>query len=136
MISAHVVAAIIGIALSLAIIYLVRKDHISPRVAARWFLVSLLVLGISLQPQIVDWVGAQLGIGYPPILPMLVAISVAMIKILIMDIERQKMQVRIDRLVQKLAIVEQAVKEEKIADNSHSNSTTSNGKIINLKKGK
>ena len=104
--SPHLVAASIGITLTLAIIYLVRADHISPKVAARWFLLALLVLTVSLAPEVVDWIGIQLGIAYPPILPILVAIAVAMVKILIMDIERQKMQIKIDRLVQKVSVME------------------------------
>jgi hypothetical protein len=111
--SAHTVAAVIGIALTLAIIYLVRADHISPKVAARWFLLALLVLTVSLAPEVVDWIGEQLGIGYPPVLPILVAISVAMVKILIMDIERQSMQVKLDRLVQKVSIFETILEGQK-----------------------
>jgi len=112
MTSAHIVAAAIGIILSFSITILVRTDQLSPIVAARWFLLSLFVLTLSLVPEIVDLVGEYLGIGYPPIIPVLVAIGGALIKILLMDIERQKMQTKIDRLVQKIAIVEHQLHQE------------------------
>ena len=130
--SAHTVAAVIGIALTLAIIYLVRADHISPKVAARWFLLALLVLTVSLAPEVVDWIGIQLGIAYPPILPILVAIAVAMVKILIMDIERQKMQIKIDRLVQKVSVFETLLTEQSKKEKGQSNEATQQAKVIDL----
>jgi hypothetical protein len=111
--NAHIIAAFIGAVLSLSIVFLTRRDHISPLVAARWFTVAILVLFVSFFPSVVDWVGVNLGIGYPPIIPVLIALGVAMVKILLMDIERQRMANKIDRLVQRMAILEQAVGEDK-----------------------
>lgn len=118
--NAHLVAACIGVTLALTIIMLVRGDRMSPKVAARWFCVSLLVLLVSLTPEIVDWLGLTLGIAYPPILPVLFAIAVITVKILIMDIERQKIQTKIDRLVQKISIIE-AMAENKAKSEENSN---------------
>ena len=115
MTNAHIVAAIVGVILSFSIIFLVRRDHISPNVAARWFFVSLCVLGLGLKPEFVDFIGAAVGIGYPPIIPVLLAIAAALIKILLMDITYQKQQVKLDRLIQKVSIIEaenQKLKEE------------------------
>ncbi|MCC2614818.1 DUF2304 domain-containing protein [Aestuariibacter halophilus] len=109
--NAHLIAAFIGAVLSITIVFLTRRDHISPLVAVRWFLIALLVLSVSFFPGVVDWFGRQLGVGYPPILPVLVALGAAMVKILLMDIERNKMQVKIDRLVQRMAVLEHRVTE-------------------------
>lgn len=114
MTNAHIIAALIGVALSFSIIYLVRQDHISPSVAARWFLVSLVVLVVGLAPEIVDNIGFQLGIGYPPIIPVLLAIAVALLKILLMDIDKQKQQTKIDRMAQKIAILETKIEKTKV----------------------
>ena len=114
MTSAHMIAAFIGAALSLTIVFLTRRDHISPLVAARWFALALLVLFVGFFPGIVDLVGEYLGIGYPPIIPVLLALGAAMVKILLMDIERQRLNTKIDRLVQRMAILEQAVEENKL----------------------
>jgi hypothetical protein len=108
------ISAFIGALLSVTIVFLTRRDHISPLVAARWFLIAVLVLVVSFFPSSVDLVGSFLGIGYPPVIPILVALGAAMIKILMMDIERQKMQVKLDRVIQRLAIVEQSVETNSV----------------------
>lgn len=105
------IAAFIGAALSLTIVFLTRRDHISPLVAARWFVLALLVLFVGFFPGTVDLLGKYLGIGYPPIIPVLLALGAAMVKILLMDIERQRLNTKIDRLVQRMAILEQSVDE-------------------------
>lgn len=114
MTSAHLIAAFIGAVLSLTIVFLTRRDHISPFVAARWFAVALLVLFVGFFPTVIDWVGLKLGIGYPPIIPILVALGAAMVKILLMDIERQRMQTKLNRLVQRMAMLEQIVEQNSV----------------------
>jgi hypothetical protein len=114
MTNVNMISAFIGALLSITIVFLTRRDHISPLVAARWFLISILVLVVSFFPSSVDKLGAFLGIGYPPVIPILIALGAAMIKILMMDIERQKMQVKLDRVIQRLAIIEQSVESSAV----------------------
>ncbi|WP_051275671.1 DUF2304 domain-containing protein [Aestuariibacter salexigens] len=109
----NLISAFIGAVLSVTIVFLTRRDHISPVVAARWFAVALLVLFVSFFPGTIDWVGKTLGIGYPPIIAILVALGAALIKILLMDIERQKLQTKLDRVVQRLAILEGMMESER-----------------------
>ena len=118
------IAAFIGAALSLTIVFLTRRDHISPLVAARWFALALLVLFVGFFPGIVDIVGKYFGIGYPPIIPVLLALGAAMVKILLMDIERQRLNTKIDRLVQRMAMLEQSVEENNIVRAKFSSSDT------------
>jgi hypothetical protein len=108
------ISAFIGALLSITIVFLTRRDHISPLVAVRWFLIAILVLVVSFFPSSVDKIGELLGIGYPPVIPILIALGAAMIKILMMDIERQKMQVKLDRVIQRLAIIEQSVESNAV----------------------
>jgi hypothetical protein len=110
----HLISAFIGAVLSLTIVFLTRRDHLSPLVAARWFALALGVLFVSFFPGVVDYIGIELGIGYPPIIPILVALGAAIVKILLMDIERQKMMNKIDRLIQRVAILENSVEEKKV----------------------
>lgn len=114
MTNVHIIAAFIGAALSVSIVFLTRRDHISPLVAARWFVIAIVVLFVGFFPGVVDAIGAKLGIGYPPIIPVIIALGAAMIKILLMDIERQKMSVKLDRVVQKLAILENMIDAEQV----------------------
>lgn len=113
--NAHIIAALIGAILSLTIVFLTRRDHISPLVAVRWLALALLVLLVSIFPSVVDKIGATLGIGYPPIIPVLVAIAALMVKILMMDIERQKLQNQMHRVVQRLAILERGIEDNNAA---------------------
>ena len=126
--SAHMIAAFIGAALSLTIVFLTRRDHISPLVAARWFALALLVLFVGFFPGIVDVVGEYFGIGYPPIIPVLLALGAAMVKILLMDIERQRLNTKIDRLVQRMAMLERSVEEHNVVRPKFTN-TESNTQI-------
>lgn len=114
MTNANLISALIGALLSISIVFLTRRDHISPLVAARWLIVALLILVVGFFPDLVDWLGHQLGIGYPPIIPLLIALGAAMIKILLMDIERQKLNVKLDRVIQRLAILESAVESDTV----------------------
>lgn len=132
MTSAHLIAAFIGAVLSLTIVFLTRRDHISPLVAARWFAVALLVLFVGFFPKVIDWMGMQLGIGYPPIIPILIALGAAMVKILLMDIEHQRLQTRVNRLVQRMAMLEQIVEEKRVVKANFSDTTRKEVKQTNI----
>ena len=114
MTNAHLIAAFIGAVLSVTIVFLTRRDHISPLVAARWFALALLVLFVSFFPSMIDKLGQSLGIGYPPIIPVIIALGALVIKILLMDIERQRLQTQLNRVVQRMAILEQSMEEKKV----------------------
>ena len=109
----QIVSSVIGIILAIIIYWLVRRDHLAPRQALRWILVACIVLALGTFPIIVDWVGHAAGIAYPPIIPLIIGLGAALIKILLMDIERNKMTVTQDRLVQKLAMLEAEIESLK-----------------------
>jgi hypothetical protein len=102
----QIVSSVIGIILALIIYWLVRRDHLAPRQALRWILVASIVLILGTFPIIIDWIGHAVGISYPPIIPVIVGLGAALIKILLMDIQQTKANVTQDRIVQKLAMLE------------------------------
>lgn len=102
----QIVSSVIGIILAIIIYWLVRRDHLAPRQALRWILVASIVLILGTFPIIIDWIGYAVGISYPPIIPVIVGLGAALIKILLMDIQQTKANVTQDRVVQKLAILE------------------------------
>lgn len=102
----QIVSSIIGVLIATIIYWLVRRDHLAPKQALRWVLVAVIVLVLGTFPVIIDWIGNAVGIAYPPIIPIIIGLGAAMIKILLMDIERNKAEVTQDRLVQKLAMLE------------------------------
>lgn len=122
----NLISALIGAGLSIAIVFLTRKDHIAPLVAARWFVIAALVLFVGFFPGLVDWLGTYLGIGYPPVIPILAGLAAALIKILMMDIERQKLITKLDRVVQRLAILESTIESESVVKPKFQNTNANN----------
>jgi hypothetical protein len=102
----QIVSSVIGLFIAIIIYWLVRRDHLAPKQALRWILVAVIVLVLGTFPFLIDWIGNAVGIAYPPIIPIIVGLGAAMVKILLMDIERNKTDITQDRIVQKLAILE------------------------------
>jgi len=102
----QIVSSVIGLILAAVIYWLVRRDHLAPRQALRWVLVASIVLVLGTFPIIIDWIGHAVGISYPPIIPVIIGLGAALIKILLMDIQQTQSQVTQDRIIQKLAMLE------------------------------
>jgi hypothetical protein len=109
----QIVSFVIGLLIAIIIYWLVRRDHLAPKQALRWILVALIVLVLGTFPIIIDWLGNAVGIAYPPIIPIIIGLGAAMIKILLMDIERNKTDITQERLVQKLAMLEAEIEHIK-----------------------
>lgn len=108
------VSAVIGIVISCFIFYLVRRDQLLTRDGLRWILVAFGILIVGFVPGIVDFVGTQLGISYPPIIVVLLALGVILLKLLHSDIQRARMKVDIERLVQKVGMLEAELRRSRL----------------------
>ena len=104
--SYHLAVIVIGIALAVAILYLVRRDHIYIRQGVFWIAVAFATLVLSLWPGMIDTFGQVLGIAYPPTLLFLVAIIVLVVKALFGDIALTKLKRDVRRLNQRIALME------------------------------
>ncbi len=104
--SVQVISSIIGVSVSLLIFYLIRRDHLLTRDGLRWLLVAVGILLVGFFPQLFDAVGKNLGVSYPPIVVVLIALAIVVIKLLVSDIQRARMKVDIERLVQKVGMLE------------------------------
>jgi len=111
MISANLTVAIIGLVAATIMLYLVRRDHLHVRYALWWIPTALIIAVLSLFPRMVDWIGASLGIRYPPILAVLLGLVLVVVKLLLMDIEQSRLAVKLDRLVQRLALLEERMEK-------------------------
>ncbi len=100
------ITAGIGLLVATAILLLIRRDQLHVRHGAGWIIVALMFAGLGFAPSLVDWVARLVGIAYPPALAFVVAIAVLLIKILLMDIERARQEVQLQRLVQRVAMLE------------------------------
>jgi hypothetical protein len=102
----NLTSAVIGIAIAGIILFLVRGDRLHTRYALWWIPVALTIALLGVFPRISDAIAPHLGISYPPILPLSLALGLLAIKLLTMDIERSRNEVKLHRLTQRLAMLE------------------------------
>ena len=101
-----IISGIIGIATALTIMVLIRKDHLHVRYGLWWMSAAFVFALLGLFPGIVDAIAHRLGIGYPPVLALTLGITVLVLKILVMDIERSRNAIKMQRLIQRIALLE------------------------------
>lgn len=109
MLSAQITSAVLGIALAGAILFLVRRDHLHGPYAVWWLAVAAATLLLGAFPVLVVWLGRLTGIGYAPVLPIIIGLSLVLIRLLKLDIDRSRQERQIRRLTQKLAILEEDI---------------------------
>lgn len=102
----YLVVLIIGIGLAIGILYLVRRDHLYIRQGFFWILVAATSLLFGIWPTLIDFIGAELGIAYPPTLLLLVAIVALVVKALLGDMAFTRVSRDIRRLNQRIALLE------------------------------
>jgi hypothetical protein len=107
MLTGQITSAILGVALAGAILFLVRRDHLHGPYAVWWFVIAAATFLLGVFPGIVIWLGHQTGIFYAPVLPIIIGLSLVLIRLLKLDVDRSKQERRVRRLTQKLAILEQ-----------------------------
>ncbi|MGA9342762.1 MAG: DUF2304 domain-containing protein [Rhodanobacteraceae bacterium] len=125
MLSAQITSAVLGLGLGGAILFLVRRDHLHGPYAVWWLLVAGATLFLGAFPVVVVWLGRLTGIVYAPVLPIILGLSLVLIRLLKLDIDRSKQERRIRRLTQKLAILEQEI--ERLGPENHENRTRMDG---------
>lgn len=105
------VTGTIGIATAVIIVFLIRKDHLHVRYGLWWMGAAVIFALLGLFPTIVDFVAGKLGIAYPPVLALILGLVALVIKILVMDIERSRNTIRMQRLVQRIALLEAEIRD-------------------------
>lgn len=103
---AILVIAVIGISFAASIIFLIRRDKLHVKHGLGWMLLALSLVLSGFAPAIIDWVGSHLDIAYPPIFAIVVTLAGVGIKLLLIDIEQSRIELRHHRMVQRLAILE------------------------------
>ena len=104
--SYHLTVLVMGLGLAIAILYLVRRDHIYIRQGIFWILVAFFSFALAVWPYIIDSLGELFGVAYPPTLVLLVAIIVLVVKALLGDIALTQVRRDVRRLNQRIAILE------------------------------
>ncbi len=108
--TAQLTAAVLGVVLAGTILFLVRRDHLHGPYALWWLGVAIATLILGVFPSVVPWLGLITGISYAPVVPIIVGISMILLRMLQLDIERSRQERQLRRLVQKIAILETEMK--------------------------
>jgi hypothetical protein len=105
--------ASIGLTVAILIIWLVRKDRLHVNHGLGWMLVAAAFALLGFAPSLMDELAIRLGVSYPPALALTLAVTVLVLKTLSMDIERSHLQMRNQRLTQRLAMLEADIEKLK-----------------------
>ena len=111
-----IVTGIIGLLVAAIILLLVRRDNLHAQHGLGWVVVALGFALLGFSPGIIDWAAYFFGVTYPPVLALTLAIVFFVIKILLMDIEHSRIQLRQQRLIQRVAMLEADLKALSRAD--------------------
>jgi hypothetical protein len=101
-----IVAAVLGLSSAAIILFLVRHDRLQPRHALAWLAIAVVCAVVGLAPGIIDTLANWLDISYPPTLAVAITLMALLVKNLLLDIEFAQQEVRLQRLAQRLAILE------------------------------
>jgi len=110
MISYQLTSIAIAIVVAAMILYLVRRNRLQGQHSLWWIGVVLIVVLLAAMPNVVDRAAILLGVSYPPTLVLVMGFAALLIKLVAMDLERSQQELRIRRLIQRLALLEEKVK--------------------------
>ena len=105
------VTAVIGLLVGFSIIYFIRKDRLLVRHGMGWIFVAVGLIFFGLFPELIDRAALWAGVAYPPTLAMIFGFSALILKALISDIEASRADVRVTRLVQRVAMLEADIRK-------------------------
>jgi len=106
-----IITGLIGLFTAVTIVILIRKDHLKVRYGLWWMTAAIMFALLGLFPTLFDNIAKYLGIAYPPMLALTIGVVVLVIKILIMDIERSRSAIMLQRLTQRIALLESDLRE-------------------------
>ena len=100
------ITGILGVITAATILVLIRRDHLHARYGLWWVGAAIAFALLGVFPWIFDGLAEYLGVAYAPVLALMLAIILLVLKILVMDLERSRNQVKINRLVQRIGLLE------------------------------
>jgi hypothetical protein len=105
-----IVTGTIGLLVAAMIILLMRKDRLHVTHGMGWIVVAAGFALLGFAPGIIDQVAIYFGVSYPPVLALTLGVAILVVKILLMDIESSRIELRNQRLVQRVAMLEADLK--------------------------
>jgi hypothetical protein len=101
-----IVTGTIGLLAACVILLLMRQDRLHTHHGLGWIVVAIGFALLGFSPGIFDNLASYFGVSYPPVLALSLGIVVLVLKILLMDIERSHIEMRNQRLIQRIAMLE------------------------------
>ena len=71
---------ILSVLVIIYIFYSIRRDKLSIKTSFGWFIISIIMLLLSIFPKSIDWVAVKLGVAYPPTLLLTLCIVLLLIQ--------------------------------------------------------
>jgi len=107
----NVITAAIGILFLASLVFLIRRDHLHIRYSLWWLSVAIVVALFGIFPGLNDRIAALLGISYPPIFPVVIAVLLLLSRLFLLDLENSSRRTDLTRLTQRLALLDQRLRE-------------------------
>ena len=112
-----------GLFVAATIVYLIKRDRLQVRHGVSWMLVAAIFALFGFSPSLLDRLAVSLGVAYSPTVALVIGGSALIIKAVSSDVERSLSEVKITRIVQRLAMLEADIRRlEKHADQDHQES--------------
>ena len=111
MISYKITTGILGAAIFLVILFLVRRGKLQEKYALTWFAIGIVVVVLGVFPVILDRIAKFTGVSYSPALLFVIAVGVLLIQNLYLFIFASQNEVRIKELLQEIAVLNKLVAE-------------------------
>lgn len=102
----EVFTGLTGLLVAGVIIYLVRRDQIHVRHGVGWLVVAGIFVLLGFAPSLLDQIALWLDVSYPPTVALVVGGSALILKAVISDVELSRSEMRLMRLVQRVAMLE------------------------------
>ena len=107
----QVVALAGSILLLLLVLELVRRRRLAEEYSALWIVSALVLIGISLRRDVLDFAATWLGVYYPPAVLVLMLVAIISIASLSFSVILSRQQRQIDRLIEENAIMAAELRE-------------------------
>ena len=105
------ITRIIGIIAAIVILILIRRDLLHVRYGLLWVAAAVVFASLGLFPAFFDNFAKYVGVAYPPVLALTIGVVVLVLKILVMDLERSRNAIKMQRLVQRIGLLESDLRE-------------------------
>jgi Uncharacterized conserved protein (DUF2304) len=100
-----------SVCLLLLVLELVRRRRLAEEYSALWIVSALVLIGISVRRDLLDFAASWLGVYYPPAVLVLMLVAVISVASLSFSVILSRQQRQIDRLIEENAIMAAELRE-------------------------